>query len=566
MKFFKLIILTACSLLMTSNAYAQDQYVHLLTKAEAAATGVQIGCTCYRNVQWKQASPTMDGLPLSERGKAQPVVKPSQTEVYDLYESVFGITVLKERHTIVVIDLSIQIKESNLTNVMAKRQLTFIGEMLNSGGASLYNIIVGNVNTPTGIIKEWVLNSKTPVPPYAVTKTEEYKVMSNALRVEQQILTKNDNSNSNQVDTWSFTYSVTLKGRNCLESYQRKIISQSIYVNVYKLLITKFKDKASQKDWKVVVGQDIEMDVNRSPDCRNFSWTMPDLLTGSSDNVWHLQRSNTNYLKIPFDDLSSWTGSVRVTNSDFGDKNGTVKVSCQDGSGNLHTIYTRNAPAGELSMNPLKAAKVYFPKDVDVKGKSTIPLMTNSEPLWFIFWKEGNVVEGLRGVQYDPTADFGYTLPRPFITSQVYVGAIAAKQNDGSFSTINPITMLSFNYTGNGKHQQCLIETIIHENYHKTIFDTNGWFPSFFNRHSDSDDIPDAEEEKPGTYSWPGSSLFLVARSDKTKDKTFNTPAGDDDQEIRGRLIELHTQGRLEAVYHKDKDWSATTDNQNWEN
>ena len=167
MKLDRLIMLTFFLTLSTIGVYGQSvvqYYVHLLTKAEAASTGVQIGCTCYQSVQWRSGSTTMDGLPVNQRTTKQPIVKPTQTEIYDLYTITFGIAELKERHTVVVIDLRMWIKEQNVTNVMDKKKITFVGELLNVGNLNPYPPYISS----TSIIKEWVLNTRTPAPPNAV--------------------------------------------------------------------------------------------------------------------------------------------------------------------------------------------------------------------------------------------------------------------------------------------------------------------------------------------------------------------------------------------------------------
>lgn len=131
MKMSKLIILVA-GLLLAINSYAQSQFVHLLTKAEAATTVLQIGCKCYKNVEWITANSAMTA---EERRQPQPFVKSNRTQTYELYEivssSIFGQRkVFREKHIVVVIELVMRIKEPNMTNLMENRNLTFIGEII----------------------------------------------------------------------------------------------------------------------------------------------------------------------------------------------------------------------------------------------------------------------------------------------------------------------------------------------------------------------------------------------------------------------------------------------------
>ena len=220
--------------------------------------------------------------------------------------------------------------------------------------------------------------------------------------VEKAITTKTDNRNQSPKDVWTYTYTVNLKGVKC-SNPTKQPYSVSKTINVYKLLITKFQDYKSKKPWKVVVGQDIEAVASASPDVSGFNWEMPDLFN-ATEKSWRLQVSNTYYVKIPFSDLSiNGAGTVnRVKNADFGDKYGCVVVSCKDNSGNgvTHITASRNTTASyDFLMNPAKGAKVFFPMNVTLTGLPTypkgIPNRSVAKPIWYIFWKEGNVVEAL---------------------------------------------------------------------------------------------------------------------------------------------------------------------------
>lgn len=565
MKISKLITLIASFFLVSTRFYAQDfqQYVHLLTKAEAASTGVQLGCTCYRNVQWQQASATITGLPVSERRKAQPVAKPTQTEVYHLYELVAGVAgntslILREKHTIVVIDLRISIKESNYIDVMARKKLTFVAELLNFGGSDV----------PIGTIKSWSLDAR--IPTLLSYKQKTYEIIGQASRVEKEVMTENDNSNSDLIDKWTFNYSVNLNGRNCSGESPRKIISAPVIINVYKFLITKFTDKASQKPWKIVVGQEIEKEANTSPDCTNFVWEMPDTKSGSQ--VWHLPQSGRTML--PFSDLSS-NGTVPIRkNDDFGDKYGTVRVSCKDnlGNGNIHVLYSRSAPS-ELSMNPQKAVKVYFPRDVDLQGIETVrpdgyPRNTN-EPLWFIFWKEGNVINNLlNNVKYISKEDrAGET-----VSGQVYVTALGVNYYDyptERHTAFEIGTGLEFIYGGQGFHAQHLIGTIIHENYHKKVDDEWGGVLDIGSTragHSDTDGIPDTEERNSNGGVFPISYFNFADSYDLATEFDWDDFKYFGDNELRCQIIDYNVTSTddWKPYYFDKKDWSAHKKNPNW--
>jgi len=100
-----------------------------------------------------------------------------------------------------------------------------------------------------------------------------------------------------------------------------------------------------------------------------------------------------------------------------------------------------------------------------------------------------------------------------------------------------------------GKHLQCVAETICHEKYHKYCDDHYSG-----STDTDGDGLPDAEENT------PSKGYFKV--SDPTNPDTFNYNYGGgyEDQEVRCRLEEIHNCG---AVY-PSKDWSADPENSQW--
>jgi hypothetical protein len=596
MKMSKLIILLAWLLLLFTRCYAQDfkQYAHILTKAEATTTGVQIGCDCYQNVQWKQASTTSIGLPESSRRLSEVIVRPPQTEVYDLYESKLGNLVLRERHTVFVIDLRTSIKETGIMNVMADRTLTFVGTMVNIG-----SFVYNDNYVSTSIIKDWVLNIETNVVPPVISRKEQHRIMGEK-EVEKKIMTKNDYTNGNLIDVWNYTYSVNLKGKGCIGAYERTIKSTNTQVvNVYKLWITQFRDKASQKDWKVVIDSDIEKAVNATPDCINFAWEMSDYLLDPlyplwRDNFWHLQTgSRSNYLKIPKTDLQIPTPTAstpismdkaRVKNDDLGYANGTVKVSCVDGVGVMHVVYSRNPSAGYSGMITQQAAKVYFKRDVDLAGNS-ITATSLHKPLWFIFWQEGQVVSLLQNVLYDNTiAGYGSTSTgRSPITSisSITINHDELKGDIDEKNITGLLTGKKFKFGSTGGHAQGLIGTLIHEKYHYATLTTLGWRDQVAS-HGDTDRIPDAEESVPGTLPEPNNGLFphspnaIFPRSYISNPDTYNSVAilgttvytAYGDEEFRCRMLQYHvTSPALDywkAYYIRQKDWSAVKENLNW--
>jgi hypothetical protein len=294
-RYYYLILLISC--FIHFNVYAQvssnilDQYVYLVTKDEAAR-GVQIGCKCYQKVEWKAGGATISGLSTNQKLLPSPIVKPTKTEIYDLYAFEGTISKFKERYTVVVIDLKISIKETNVSDVMRDRTITFMGELLNIGDLEILK--TDNVKPPTSIVNEWELNGKTPsLSPNTVSKLDAYKLMGNSKSVQKMITTKNDENTNNLIDKWDYTFKINFRGRNCTGIYEKSVTSKPILVNVYKLWITQFRDASSNKDWKVVVGKDIEKKHSASPDCKNIMWEMPDLLSGTTNKTWNIQMNGS---------------------------------------------------------------------------------------------------------------------------------------------------------------------------------------------------------------------------------------------------------------------------------
>src|SRR5207248_709957 len=98
------------------------------------------------------------------------------------------------------------------------------------------------------------------------------------------------------------------------------INSPTLTVRVYQLWIDHFRDTASAKEWKVVVGANIDYGGIASSDCINWKWEMPDGLI----RQWHPAgaMNKTGTLTIPYSD-QSFFGAISGDN--FGDAYGTVE-------------------------------------------------------------------------------------------------------------------------------------------------------------------------------------------------------------------------------------------------
>jgi hypothetical protein len=152
--------------------------------------------------------------------------------------------------------------------------------------------------------------------------------------------------------------------------------SSTMWIEVYELWIEYFRHAATQKPWKVVVGESIEYSAIASSDCVNWQWYMTDGFT----DMWNPTGGNAKTgagMVIPYSDMPEASGW-----SYFGDTYGTVYVSCEDGDGNNHHFYS-------TSMTPPCKAYLYFDPQLTVDG--TVPNSSNTPPCWYVYWRGGAV-------------------------------------------------------------------------------------------------------------------------------------------------------------------------------
>ncbi len=169
-------------------------------------------------------------------------------------------------------------------------------------------------------------------------------------------------------------------------------------LDVYELWIKHFKDKKTGKDWKVCVGRNIEYEAFASSDCVEWIWDMED---GWGD-AWNPTGGNEktgDTMYIPYSDLDG------ASNSWFGDTYGNVTVSCDDGDGNEFSF-------DSTDMDPSTKASVFFDPDKNIKGLTPTQF---HKPAWYVFWKEGNVVEGISDFGYLINQEWGYTTSTGFL-------------------------------------------------------------------------------------------------------------------------------------------------------
>jgi hypothetical protein len=265
---------------------------------------------------------------------------------------------------------------------------------------------------------------------------------------------------------------------------------------------------------------------------------------------------------------------ARVKNNDFGETNGTVKLMCTDAEGHTHIVYSRNPVGNSTSMSPSIAAQVFFQRDVDLGGSNTLVATGGNpnKPLWFIFWKEGGVIDILNDINYAGSSlDMrGATNSG---TNQISIHSAPIMYLNSVFEEIEFGTLNNkFKFGTDGGHAKGVIGTIIHEKYHKSCNMNWSLIGVTSSTETDGDGIPNAEEDIPGTLLYPGSNIF--PKTDKNKSDTYSFSGKPNasgyatyaDQEIRCRVIQYNavTTAQWQTHYFSSKDWSAHSDNQNW--
>ena len=385
-------------------------------------------------------------------------------------------------------------------------------------------------------------------------------------------------------------------------------------LNLIQLWINYFRDAAfgSSKDWKVVIRKPIEYSVNATSDCTcdweisgpTKTWTLKNNMMTTLSNR-DLEISPTSIVNIrvggyDFTGKNSWLGSA----------NGQVKLTCKDSKGNSKIRLLSD----QITTNP-SAVKIFFDMYKDVYGRnashnsststdantrtgglifSLIPANMGAlyfPPLWYLFWKEGNVIPKLNDLDRfgnplfvwmadDPTpsAVQGYgawtkislSSGTPF--EKIILHNQATKPNYGSVFTDK--ASKRFLLGGTGTHLQCLAETMRHELYHKFVDDIwGGPFTLGTSRvgHSDTDGLPDTEEllgyiadnlpltyvNNPDTYNIRYSPIkyYVSALQDYS------------DNELRCLVMERDVSTiplSATVIYYPSSDWSNSIDNINW--
>jgi hypothetical protein len=247
-------------------------------------------------------------------------------------------------------------------------------------------------------------------------------------------------------------------------------LGTSTSLNVYELWIDYFRDEGNTpvKDWKVVVGHQLEYNAISSNDCVDWEWDMPE---GFPDQWNPIGGGNTK------------SGTMMIPNSDmpydfnwshFGDVYGGIYVSCEDGTEIFHEIYSRNG-SSDNTMWPEVGVKIFFDKNAKTNPGG-------EKPNWFYYWREF--------VDWGPYAQ---ELKHAPVAGNLM--AIASPQNERT-------TVFDFSSENNNITQHSGIrsfyETLMHEDHHHFMWDVWWWGagnPADPNFDNDYDWYPNDWEE-----------------------------------------------------------------------
>ena len=304
--------------------------------------------------------------------------------------------------------------------------------------------------------------------------------------------------------------------------------SNTLNIDVHELWIKTFQDAGTGRAWRVCIASNISYEAYASSDCTSWSWQMPD---GIFSCAWNPTGGNTKSgtsMQIPNSD------KARASNSWFGTAYGTVYVYCVDGAGNGYSFYS-------TSMSPSQKVQVYFDPMTGVDGLA--PSQQNP-PAWFVFWRQGNVVDGMSNFSYmhDPD-NYG-----EYLNGVLYLCPAACGTNNGP-QTLTDMHGNPFTMTGTGQYLFCVSQTMSHESYHKYIYDNYSGLPQ-----SDTDGITDAEEVTPSQTYFPASDPL------NCNTFGFSYAGGYQDNEVRCRIKELHDCPSIDV----NSDWSANSHNAKW--
>lgn len=309
-------------------------------------------------------------------------------------------------------------------------------------------------------------------------------------------------------------------------------------ITLVKLWIDAFSDQlgigTSSKSWKIVIGNPIEYKVTGVNECTcdwkisgpYKTWDLNNNLgTGLSGNNLSIDyKSIHKKTGIDYDFIGEnrWLGAVTKVDG-VNKPNGEVTLVCKDGRGHTRTRLLSEQRSGVGSI-------IFFNKDKDIRGlnpehyKSDYPGTTDAAkeerlvgllvslqpqfikntyfpPLWYLFWKEGGVVNQLKATKSDGNPLFVWMVEPAIYGKNIRNDMIVLTDNTvqmndgagftGSFMDNNGET---FFRGGIGTGIQCLAEIMRHELYHREVRMLWGGIGAIRANHRDTDGLPDDEE------------------------------------------------------------------------
>ena len=294
------------------------------------------------------------------------------------------------------------------------------------------------------------------------------------------------------------------------------------------------------KPWQVVVDSNITYAAKASENCTSWRWDLPDKrgIWPFRVKQWHPSGGNAQNgsdMEIPASDLPDAEHWAR-----FGDKYGTVEVSCEDGEANSHSINSTELHDSDFPRDwTVKKAKVYFPPNVNPDGNAS-PIDANNPPLWFYYWNETDA--GNPDVTFDQNVSLGATTAHrngPQITGvdNPRIG-VDANSSDilGGNSTSNCGTFSGGTISG----IDLFHITVRHEILHYSDVSAGvgnadndyDWLHDGMEVDSDGDGTWDCDETDPNdsnthNMSCPSSDIDAEFRSYCAEVNSWNTEVGD---------------------------------------
>ena len=313
-------------------------------------------------------------------------------------------------------------------------------------------------------------------------------------------------------------------------------------IDVYELWIDYVRDAATNKNWKIVVGEDIEYNAIAANTSNNWDWNMED--EDNSIKIWHptggIYQSHLggSLITIPDTDLpecEDW--------DHFGDQFGTISVYCEDGEGRVHKTYSRIPPSGINSPTNDAIIKIMNTQEVEVYFDHTKTTNPTGDKNWFCYWK-ASLFSGVPNIPFNPAIAYGSTSGTSPYTIQV--GDASNLNFMTAYNHINHLTSLGVpsnllytRPTADGKEKIDLFySALTHELQHRVDFPFYGNSPD-----TDGDFLPNTYDPHPNIINGAGYVEYV------------GNAKWQGDWEKNGRNIENVTAPSIKDWSKEGKQW-----------